>query len=61
MEAVELTLRRHGIATAVRPYKTLRQLLVHPKDKRLVEESAGVVYSFPCKKRVPYGIYRRDW
>ena len=48
-EAVEPTLRRHGIATAVRPYKTLCQLLVHPMDKRLVVESAGVVYSVPCK------------
>ena len=30
-EAVECTLRRHGIATAVRPYKTLCQLLVYLK------------------------------
>ena len=32
-EAVECTLRIHGLATAVRPYKALRQFLVHPKDK----------------------------
>ena len=32
-EAVEQTLRRHGIATAVRHYKTLCQCQVHPKDK----------------------------
>ena len=48
-EAVERTLRRHGISTAVRPYKTLSQCLVNPKDKRSVQESAGVVYSIPCK------------
>ena len=32
-EVVEWTLRRHGIATAVRPYKTLCLCLAHPKDK----------------------------
>ena len=37
-EAVERTLRRYGIATAVRPYKTLRQLLAHQKDKMSVQE-----------------------
>ena len=47
--AVECMLRRHGIATAVRPQKTLHQLLVHPKNKRSVQESAGVVYFIPCK------------
>ena len=49
LEAVEQTLRRHGIGTAVRLYKTLCQLLVHQKDKRSVPESAGVVYSIPCR------------
>ena len=35
-EAVEHMLRRYGIATVVRPYKTLHQLLVHPRDNRYV-------------------------
>ena len=48
-EAVEQTLRRPGIATAVRPCKALHQFLVHPKDKRSVQESTGVVHSIPCK------------
>ena len=43
------TLRTHGIATAVRPYKTLHRVLVYPKDKRSVQKSTGVVYSIPCK------------
>ena len=30
-------------------HKTLRQLLVHPKDKREVKDMAGVVYSIPSK------------
>ena len=47
--AVERTLRRPGISTTVRPYKTLRQCLVYPKDKRTVQESAEVVYFIRCK------------
>ena len=39
-EAVERTLKRHGIANPVRPYKTL---LVHPKNKRSGQESRGVI------------------
>ena len=47
-EAVEQMLRRHEIATALRPHKILHQPLVHPKDKRLVQDSSGVVYATPC-------------
>ena len=61
-EAVECTLRRHGIATAVRPYKTLCHLLVHPKDKRSVHESAGAVCYIPCRDcPMVYIGSRRDW
>ena len=35
-EATERIFRKHGIRTAVKHYKTLRNLLVHPKDKRTV-------------------------
>ena len=48
-EAVECTPMSHGIATAVRPYKALHQLLAHPKDKTSVQKSAGVIYSIPWK------------
>ena len=47
--AVEQTLRRHEIPTAVRTCKTIRQCLVDPKDNKTDQESAGVVYSIPCK------------
>ena len=32
----------------MKQYKTLRQLLVHPKDKRSAQDSEEVVYSIPC-------------
>ena len=48
-EALQRTFRRHGVATAMKPHKTFKQLLVHPKDKRSAQDSAGVVYSIPCK------------
>ena len=43
-EALQRTFRRHGIATAMKPHKTLKQLLVHPKDKCTAQDSVGVVY-----------------
>ena len=46
--AVQRTLRRHRIVTAMRPHKTLKQLLVHPKDMEEVKDTAVVVYSIPC-------------
>ena len=30
-------------------HQTLRQLFVHPKDKRSAQNSVAVVYSIPCK------------
>ena len=39
----------NGITPALRSHKTLRQLLVQCKDKREVKDTAGVVYSIPCR------------
>ena len=64
MKGVPEAVERHEIATTVRPYKTLCQCLVHPKDKRSVQESAGVVYSIPykdCPMVYNNKLYRRDW
>ena len=41
-------MRKHGITTPARPYRTLRQTLVHPKDKVKVDDKCGVVYHIPC-------------
>ena len=34
----------------MKPFNTLRQSLVHPKDKRDIKENAGVLYNIPCKQ-----------
>jgi len=48
-ETLQRVFRRHGVATSLRPHKTIKQLLVHPKDKRDPRDTAGVVYKIPCK------------
>ncbi len=32
----------------MRPHCTLRRFLVHPKDKKSMEETSGIVYKIPC-------------
>jgi len=39
---------KYGINTAMKPYRTMRQLLVHPKDQRTVEQTGVCVYRIPC-------------
>ena len=48
-DPLERIFRQHNVATAVKPHKTLRQLLVHPKDSRSMEKKSGLVYKIPCK------------
>jgi len=33
---------------AMKPYRTLRQLLVHPKDQCTIEQTGECVYRIPC-------------
>jgi len=33
----------------MKPFKTLRQILVHPKDKRSIEDTGECVYKIPCQ------------
>jgi len=47
-ETAERIFRKYGINTAMKPYRTLRQLLVHPKDQRTVEQTGECVYRIPC-------------
>ncbi len=41
--------RKHKISTAVKPHQTLRNILVHPKDKIEDSKKCGVVYRISCK------------
>ena len=53
IQGVSEQLRRifkgHGIPTYFRPVNTLRQLLVHPKDKLDNERTVGPVYHISCE------------
>ena len=46
-ETAERIFRKYGINTAVKPYRTLRQL-VHPKDQCTVEQTGECVYRILC-------------
>jgi len=46
-EATERMFREYGISTAIKPYKTLRNLLVHPKDERTVGQTGECVCKIP--------------
>ena len=48
-EAMDRVFRKHGIFTAMRPHCTLRNLLVHPKDKTEKHKTSECVYSVPCQ------------
>jgi len=47
--AVTRAYRQHGIFSAMKPFQTIRSLLVHPKDKRRQQDSCECVYKIPCK------------
>ena len=48
-EVLQRVLKRFGVSAALKPHLTLKRLLVHPKDKRVPQDTAGVVYEIPCK------------
>jgi len=48
-EAFARILKSHGIATANRPHRTLRNFVVHPKDKIGDKEKTELIYCVPCK------------
>jgi len=47
-ERVARVMKRHRVPVAVRPVKTLRRLVVHPKDKQEKEEIMDCVYKISC-------------
>ena len=47
-ETVARLFRKHQVPVAMRPIRTLKRLLVHPKDKQDKEEKTECVYKIPC-------------
>ena len=43
-----IVFKKHGFATALKPHKSLRSLLVHPKDKLDISHKAQAIYEIPC-------------
>jgi len=48
-EAFARILKSHGITTTNRPHRTLRNFVVHLKDKVKDEEKTELIYRVPCK------------
>ena len=40
---------RYGAKTAMRPFQTIRNIVVYPKDKMKIEDVSEVVYHIPYK------------
>ena len=47
-EAISRTFHKYSVKTAMKPVTTVKSLLVHPKDKRELEDTSGVIYKIPC-------------
>ncbi|XP_072046224.1 uncharacterized protein [Amphiura filiformis] len=48
-EKLQRIFQKHKISTAMRPTNTLKNILVHPKDKKDIMETSDAVYDIPCK------------
>ena len=48
-EAAGRIFNKYNIQTAMKPHSTIKDVLVHPKDKIELMKTSGVVYSVPCK------------
>jgi len=49
LEAVTQVYRQHGTSSAMKPFQTLRSLLVHPKNKQRHQNACECIYKIPCK------------
>ena len=48
-EKVSRVFKKHGFSTAIKPHRTLRSMIVHPKDKRDPLQTAEAIYEIDCK------------
>ena len=47
-ERIRRVMNKYGVAAPARPHSTIRQCLVHPKDKLSDLQKCGVVYKVDC-------------
>jgi len=47
-EATVRITKKHNVPVAMKPWKTLKDLLVHPKDKQDKEDITECAYKVPC-------------
>ena len=47
-EAIVRITKKHNVPVAVKPWKTLEDLLVHPKEKQDKKDITECVYKVPC-------------
>ena len=47
-EAVQRVLKNHGIPSFHKPFNTIRNLLVRPKDKNDPKKTCGIIYNISC-------------
>ena len=48
-ERIARTMKTYQISTAMKPHCTIRNQLVHPKDKREPHSISDAIYNIPCK------------
>jgi len=48
LKPIARIIRKHNVPVAMKPYKTLKSILVHPKDKQEKEDLTECVYKVPC-------------
>ena len=48
-ERIQRFYKKHNVEATMKPHGTLRNLLVHPKDKRKKLQCSNVIYEIGCK------------
>ena len=48
-EKLKRVYEKYKIVISIKPYQTLRNILVHPQDKIESDNKTDVVYRVPCK------------
>jgi len=47
-ESIVRVMKKHNVPVAMKPWKTLKGFLVHPKDKQEKEDVTECIYKVPC-------------